>query len=106
MNKFKKIFFSLFVLCLFYPQLGFSSATVEILGTIIRYDETKVTLLKEDKRGKGEVTVPITSIPEHFKIQTGQCIYSVLDYEDFMSRMRRLYTEQEIQDEAIENMNN
>jgi len=83
-----------FFKCLFFllPQFAFAAVgpTVEIFGKIIRYDNKTVTISQEDQRGKGEVTVPKNSIPKHFKMQTGQCVYSVLDYKEFMKNVRSL----------------
>ena len=82
--------FILFVVL--FPQFVFSAVgpTVEVFGKIIRYDEKTVTISQEDKRGKNKMTVPKESIPKHFKIQTGQCVYSVLDYNKLMNNIKSL----------------
>ena len=75
-----------------FPQFVFSTInpTVEILGKIIRYDKKTVTITQEDQRGKSRMTVPKDTIPKHFKIQTGQCVYAVLDYKRYMNSIKIL----------------
>ena len=74
------------------PFCAFSSVgpTVEIFGKIIKYDGKTVIISQEDRNGKREVTVPKNSIPKHFKMQTGQCVYSILEYKEFMNNIRAL----------------
>ena len=83
---------SLIKFVILLPFFSFSAVgpTVEIFGKIIRYDDKMVTISQEDKRGKSEMTVPKDSIPKHFKMQTGQCVYSILDYNKLMKNIKSL----------------
>ena len=80
------------VLLILFPQFVFSamSPTVEILGKIIKYDTNTVTIVQEDNKGKSTITVPKNTIPKHFKIQTNQCVYAVLEYKKFVNYINLL----------------
>ena len=95
-----------YLLLLLFPQFGFSAVgpTVEVFGKIIRYDRKKVTISQEDQRGKSKITVPKESIPKHFKIQTGQCVYAVLDYKRFMNNIKTLQEKAKVKPSKMKNL--
>lgn len=84
---------SVFSFLILFPFFSFSAvgSTVEVFGKIINYDEKTVTISQEDQAGRKNVTVPKDSIPKHFKMKTGQCVYSILDRKEFMQNMSALY---------------
>ena len=95
-----------YLLLLLFPQFVFSAVgpTVEVFGKITKYDGKTATISQEDKRGKSKITVPKESIPKHFKIQTGQCVYAVLDYKRFMNNIKTLQEKAEAQQSKMKNL--
>ena len=93
-------------LVLLFPQFVFSAVnpTVEVLGKIIKYDEKTVTIVQEDQSGKSKITVPKNTIPKHFKIQTNQCVYAVLDYKKFIKYIKLL--KEEVKKSKIKKLKN
>ena len=94
------------LILLWLPQFVFSAInpTVEILGKIIKYDKTTVTIAQEDKKGKSTIIVPKKTIPKHLKIQTNQCVYAVLDYKNFAKYIKILQQKVKIQKSKLKKL--